>query len=113
MATKTVTHITDDLDGSTDAETVKFGLFGTTYEVDLNEENQKKLESALQPFLDVARKASGSSSSPRRASTARSTGGSGHDATAVRAWAAHNGIDVPARGPIPGSVIEQYRAAGN
>lgn len=113
MATKTVTHVTDDLDGSTDAETVKFGLFGATYEIDLNKDNQQKLESALEPFLNVARKAGGSSSSPRRASTSRSTSGSGHDAKAVRAWAAQNGIDVPARGRIPGSVIEKYRAAGN
>ncbi|MEU2340062.1 histone-like nucleoid-structuring protein Lsr2 [Streptomyces sp. NPDC013172] len=30
---------------------------------------------------------------------------------AVRAWAAENGIDVPARGKIPDTVYEQYAAA--
>jgi Lsr2 len=112
MATKTITQVTDDLDGSTEAETVKFGLFGATYEVDLNKDNQKRLESVLEPFLSVARKA-GASSSPRRASTSRSSSAGGHDAKAVRVWAAQNGIDVPARGRIPGSVIERYQASGH
>lgn len=29
----------------------------------------------------------------------------------VRAWAAENGIDVPARGKLPAEVVEQYQAA--
>ncbi|MFJ1653513.1 histone-like nucleoid-structuring protein Lsr2 [Streptomyces sp. NPDC088337] len=33
------------------------------------------------------------------------------DAKTVRAWAAENGVDVPARGKIPDSVYEQYQAA--
>jgi Lsr2 len=113
MASKTVTQFSDDLDGSTEGvETVKFGLHGTTYEVDLSPENQQKLESALQPFVSVARKAGGSM--PRRTSSSRASGsGAGYEAKAVRAWAAQNGIEVPPRGRIPGSVIAQYQAAGH
>ena len=33
------------------------------------------------------------------------------DAKAVRAWAAENDIDVPARGKLPAEVVEQYLAA--
>jgi hypothetical protein len=29
----------------------------------------------------------------------------------VRAWAAEQGIEVPARGKLPGDVVERYRAA--
>lgn len=32
------------------------------------------------------------------------------DAKDVRAWAKDNGIDVPARGPIPDAFIERYKA---
>lgn len=32
-------------------------------------------------------------------------------ASKVRAWAREAGVDVPARGPIPAEVIDQYRAA--
>lgn len=115
MATKTITHITDDLDGSSEAETVKFGLWGATYEIDLSEDNQKKLEAALEPFLNVARKSAGGSA--RRASSPRSTGssagGADYDAKAVRAWASANGVSVPARGRIPKTVLEQYQSAAS
>ncbi|TNM60024.1 Lsr2 family protein [Streptomyces sp. NP160] len=116
MATKTITHITDDLDGTSDAETVKFGLWGATYEIDLSEDNQKKLEAALEPFLNVARKSTGGGG-VRRASTSRSTGsssgGADYDAKAVRAWASANGVSVPARGRIPKTVLEQYQSAAS
>lgn len=115
MATKTITQYTDDLDGSADGvETVKFGLWGATYEIDLTKDNQDKLESALEPFLAVARKA-GTSAGRRTAPSSRAaaTGGASYDAKAVRVWAASNGITVPPRGRIPGSVIEQYQAAGH
>jgi Lsr2 len=41
--------ITDDLDGSQNAETVLFGLDGVTYEVDLGKKNRARLEKALGP----------------------------------------------------------------
>ena len=114
MATKTITHITDDIDGTSDAETVKFGLWGATYEIDLSDENQKKLEAALEPYLSVARKAGAASSGTRRASAPRSSGGGAdYDAKAVRAWASANDVEVPARGRIPKTVLEQYQAAGH
>src|SRR6266568_3668546 len=62
--------ITDDLDGSPDAETVAFGLDGHSYEIDLGKKNRAKLEKSLQPFMDVARR-----TTQRR--TARASRGSG------------------------------------
>lgn len=47
--------ITDDLDGSPDAQTVTFALNGQPWEVDLSAKNLEKLQKALQPFVDVAR----------------------------------------------------------
>lgn len=113
MATKTITTYTDDIDGSDDnVETVKFGLWGATYEIDLSKDNQSKLEKALEPYLEVARKASGGTS-VRRGSGKATTSASAYDAKAVRAWATANDVTVPARGRIPGAVVEQYQAAGN
>jgi hypothetical protein len=48
---KTIT-IVDDLDGSTPAETIQFGLNGAWLEIDLSQKNYKKLEDALKPFLE-------------------------------------------------------------
>lgn len=51
------TIITDDIDGSPDAETILFSFKTTVYEIDLGDKNQKKLAEALRPFIDNARKA--------------------------------------------------------
>ena len=48
--------ITDDLDGSQNAETVLFGLDGVTYEVDLGRKNRARLERALAPFIEAGRR---------------------------------------------------------
>jgi Lsr2 len=64
--------ITDDLDGSSPAETVRFGLNDTWFEIDLSQKSYKKLEDALKPFLDKARRPEGARSSRTR--TPRSEG---------------------------------------
>ncbi len=46
--------ITDDLDGSSPAEEVRFTWDGVEWSIDLAEANRKRLEEALQPFMDKA-----------------------------------------------------------
>jgi hypothetical protein len=46
--------LTDDLDGSPEAEEVVFGWDGVNWSIDLAPDNRKKLEDALKPFLDKA-----------------------------------------------------------
>jgi len=41
----------------------------------------------------------------------RGKGGRGFDIAALRAWARSNNIEVPQRGRIPQSTVEQYKAA--
>lgn len=45
---------TDDLDRTPDAQPVKFGWDDVWWELDLAEPNRKRLQEALQPFLDKA-----------------------------------------------------------
>ncbi len=108
MATKTVTELVDDVDGKPADETVSFGLDGVQYEIDLATDNAEALREALSPYVDVARRTGGrrTSGKPVRVPTEV-------DTKAVRAWAASNGIELSARGRVPGHVVEQYRAAGN
>jgi len=98
--------VTDDLDGSTDARTVSFGLDGVAYEIDLSEQNRERLGGALAPFIHAARRV-------QRAS--RSRNGSrrpapGADRAAVRAWAKEAGLQVSERGRISSEVMRQYEA---
>jgi hypothetical protein len=110
MAQRTQVVLIDDIDGkeiTAGGQSVSFSLNGASWELDLSEKNAKRLTDALQPFMEAGRKVGGRGA--RRAPAPNKQ----IDTKAVRAWAASNGIDVAARGRIPGNVVEQYRAAGN
>ena len=47
--------ITDDLDGSPNAETVSYSVDGQDYEIDLSPENREKFRQALAPYLAKSR----------------------------------------------------------
>jgi hypothetical protein len=47
----------DDLDGSASDGTVRFGVDGTDYEIDLNKEHTEQITQALGPFTAAARRA--------------------------------------------------------
>jgi hypothetical protein len=106
MASRTIILLEDDVDGSKADETIEFGIDGTTYVIDLSDSNANKLRGALDGYISKARKVSGKRPTNRKTSSAV-------DLKAVRAWAASNGIELSARGRVPGSVLEQYRSAGN
>ena len=108
VAQSHVVRLTDDIDGSDATETVSFSIDGVAYEIDLNETNAAALRESLHRFVQNARKAK--TAPAQRPATRKSTG---HDPKAVRAWGAANGIEMPARGPIPAAVVAQYHAAGN
>lgn len=102
MASIVNVTITDDIDGSGGAETVSFGFQGTAYEVDLAKKNRLKLERALTPYIEAARRAPASRSRSRASDT---------DRAAVRAWAKDHGLNVSDRGRIAADVLKQYEAS--
>lgn len=55
MATQTTVRLVDDLDDSPATETLRFGLDGKAYEIDLNSANARKLRDALEEFRKAAR----------------------------------------------------------
>jgi hypothetical protein len=107
MVTKMSVVISDDLDGSGDAEPVSFGFDGTSYEVDLGAKNRASLRTALAPFIEAGRRLP-ARDGKRRQSTA---GGPSVDNAAIRAWARTAGLRVSERGRISAEVIRQYEAA--
>jgi hypothetical protein len=99
---------TDDLDGKPDAKTVVITIDGTGVEVDLAEASLTKLVKALEPFWAVG--------SPNTYVVTRRLPGTkrknnndrGYDLHELRAWAAANNVDVPQRGRVPQSIVDQY-----
>ncbi len=110
MAQKVNIILVDDIDGSDATETLTFGLDGTSYEIDLNDEHASDLREALAPYLGHARKVS---SGRKRSTSSRSTAAATptHSAREIRDWARSNGYDVPDRGRIPGDVKDAFDAA--
>jgi Lsr2 len=106
MATKVLTTLQDDIDGTAATETVRFALDGVEWEIDLSERNANRLRNSLSVFIAHGRKVGGKRG-PKPASSTQT------DSQAVRKWAQANGIEVSARGRIPAQVVERYRAAGN
>jgi Lsr2 len=114
MARRTIQVLTDDLDGGEADETVKFGLDGTQYEIDLSKKNAGKMRDALAPFLAAGRKLGrGGVVVGGRAAVARVRGGAAADRDqnkAIREWAQAKGIKVSDRGRIKQEIVDRYHA---
>ncbi len=106
MATEITVVLEDDLDGGPADETVRFGLDGVEYEIDLSKQHARAFRRELASFLIHARRAE----RERRRRPARSSSGRRRSGD-IRAWAKDAGIQVSDRGRIPASVVAQYQAA--
>lgn len=109
MAQKVTVVLIDDVDGGKADETVRFGLDGASYEIDLSAKNAKKLREALAPYAGVARKATRPGG--RRGDGRRRMTGGEVPAAEIRVWALANGHEVSDRGRVPVEVREAYAAA--
>jgi hypothetical protein len=106
VATKISVQLEDDLHGGPADETVRFGLDGVDYEIDLSKQNARAFRREFASFLVHARRAQGG----RRRRPARGSPGRRRTGD-IRAWARNAGIEVSERGRIPASVVAQYEAA--
>jgi hypothetical protein len=109
VAQKIQTLFIDDLDGSEAKSTVRFGLDGTEYEIDLNAEHAQALRDVLARYVHAARRAGGGARRPARGGRRASAGGV--DSTEVREWAKAQGIDVKDRGRVPAELVVKFKAA--
>jgi hypothetical protein len=107
MAQKIQTLFIDDLDGGEAAGTVRFGLDGTEYEIDLSTTHSEELRKALDQYVMHGRRIGGTA---RRAPRSR-RGNNAVDTAKIREWAKGQGIEIKDRGRVPASVVEQYKTA--
>jgi hypothetical protein len=107
MARKIITTVSDDIDGTPDAQSVTFGLQGVAYSIDLSPKNKERLTKALAPFIASARRQRTATPQPAARVADR-----GYDLVQLREWAGKNKVALPKRGRIPALIVAQYRAAG-
>jgi hypothetical protein len=105
MAQRTQILYVDDIDGSEAEGTVRFGLDGADYEIDLSKKHADQLAKAIGPYIEAARKVPSSRRPVRGPRPAR------HDQSDVRAWARDQGLKVSDRGRIPADVLSRYESA--
>jgi len=108
VAKRTTVIIHDDLDGTEGASTVKFGLDGKSYEIDLSEKNEKALRKALAKFVEAAAPVRAADASGRRK---YGTGPVRRDTKHIREWLRGQGVEISDRGRIPTDLMDKYNAA--
>ena len=107
MVQRTQIVLEDDVDGGPADETVKFGLDGVTYEIDLSKDNAEKLRDVLASWIGHGRRTGGRKGG-RGARAMRSTRSQAND---IRAWARDNGYQVSGRGRVPAAIRSAYEEA--
>jgi hypothetical protein len=106
MAQKVHTLYVDDLDGSDAEGTVRFGLDGTHYEIDLNAAHATELRGALAPYVEAGRKVRG-----RAGRNRGKAGAKGINSNEIRDWAKTNGLEIKNRGRVPADVVAKFLTA--
>jgi hypothetical protein len=109
MAQRIQAYFIDDIDGSEAEGTVRFGLDGAEYEIDLSTAHAKELRNTLASYIQAARRSAGAGS--RRARRERNAPADRPNSIEVRSWARDQGIEVKDRGRIPAEVVAKFRAA--
>lgn len=110
MAQKIQTLFVDDIDGGDAEGSVRFGLDGTDYEIDLSAAHAAELRTALEPYVAAGRKLAGSAKRAGR-QPGRRPAGSGPRPSEVREWAKEQGIEVSSRGRVPAELTVKFKAA--
>lgn len=107
--------MTDDLDGSEATETVRFGIDGKQFEIDLSTENADKLREAVRPFASKARRAK--VGQPKQGELKLgSTKGKAKSApdpenAIIRKWAQENGWTIGDKGRVKQEIKDAYYAS--
>ncbi|UPK74691.1 Lsr2 family protein [Nocardioidaceae bacterium SCSIO 66511] len=107
MAQKVQILLVDDIDGGEADETVRFGLDGVDYEIDLSSKNAGKLRDTLAKYVGESRRVGGRRRTGRKGASA----GAASDAATIREWAKDNGWEVSDRGRVSAEIREAYAAA--
>jgi hypothetical protein len=116
MAQRVQVQLVDDLNGEEAHETVRFGVDGTSYEIDLTTGNADRLRSTLGGYVEKARKANTggrrNQGGQRNTSSSASGAGRSRDETQqIRQWAQDNGHNPSSRGRISKTIVDAYNEA--
>jgi len=111
VASRTVVEVFDDIDGTPledEGETISFALDGVEYTIDLNKKNARDFRKKIEHYVAHATRVGGRK---RRGSAASKSISGAPSSKEIRDWAIEAGYEVPARGRLPQSLVDEYTAA--
>jgi hypothetical protein len=111
MAQRVQVELVDDINGEVAQETVRFGLDGSEYEIDLTTDHAVELRSALSQYVDVARKASAGRRGQGGQRGTSSSREKRDEVQKIRQWAQDNGHNPSSRGRVSQSIVDAYNEA--
>ncbi len=112
MAQNVTVVLIDDIDQSQAAETVRFGVDGTDYEIDLSAKHASELRSTVGRYIKAARRAQSAPARARQKLPSRPrTQMDREQSRRIRSWAMERGLLASPRGRIPQHVADEYEAA--
>ncbi len=118
-----IVEMTDDLDGSSAAETVGFAVDGKSFEIDLSKRNAARFRRALKPYVDAGRpvrggtrgtkaRASSSTRGSRRGGKTLFSRLSDEEKARFRTWAVRRKLTTRTARRIADSAVEAWIEAG-
>jgi len=111
MAQNVTVVLIDDIDQSEAAETVRFGVDGTAYEIDLSARHASQLRSMIGRYIKVARRTQSVPARARQKPRSRPrTQMDREQSRRIRSWAMERGLLASPRGRIPQHVADEYEA---
>lgn len=110
MAQRVQVQLVDDLNGQEAQETVRFGIDGAKYEIDLTTENAAQLRSALSLYMHGGRKAA-SSRQGLNTQAGLLAARNREKLQQIRKWAQENGLNPSARGRVSYAILDAYNKA--
>jgi len=113
MAERKVTILSDDFTGeeASDVRKVFFSFEGKSYRIDLDPKNYEEFKKTLAPYIKVSELQKSAVKASTATSDASARKAAKERLEALRAWAAKEGIELPARGRIPANIQEQFDQA--
>jgi hypothetical protein len=104
--------LVDDIDQSQAAETVRFGVDGTAYEIDLSATHASELRSMAGRYISAARRIRPAPAPARELRQPRPRAQTDREQSRrIRTWARETGLLASPRGRIPQHVVDEYQAA--
>lgn len=113
MAQKVTVELVDDLDGTAadTVTTVRFGLDGVGYEIDLNEHNAAALRGILGKYLAAGRRLGAPPKPDKPARIGVRPVADREQTRAIREWARQNGHNLSDRGRISAQILAAFEEA--